>query len=409
MAGKKEVPMYGTVMINGNEYYRTKVRDADGKYFVVYGKTREEVFLKVKEAKKIIRKAVYRNNSPTVEDYSKKWMLLHSSRVEESTMVGYRHIVNKYIIRTVGHKTLRETTTDDLKGALLTADDKSSAIYRTIVTLMKMIFESAVDSGLLDRNPAAKLSVKGGIEPKEKQALTDSQVERLIETVRGLPPYLFVMIGLYTGLRREEILGLKWDSVYLDTDSPYLTVRRAWRAIYNQPEISERLKTKAARRNVPIPKRLYDCLVEARARAKSDFVICNRDGEPLTYTQFQRVWAYIHTRTAGVVKYKRYTGNGIVEKTFERKLGEYAAHNGRVKYTLDFRVTPHQLRHTYITNLIYAGVDPKTVQYLAGHKNSKITMDIYAKAKYNRPEELSGLVNAAFEKMKKEGMDQRDR
>lgn len=43
-----------------------------------------------------------------------------------------------------------------------------------------------------------------------------------------------------------------------------------------------------------------------------------------------------------------------------------------------------------------AGVDPKTVQYLAGHENSKTTMDIYAKIKYNKPEELLGVVNAAF-------------
>ena len=57
-------------------------------------------------------------------------------------------------------------------------------------------------------------------------------------------------------------------------------------------------------------------------------------------------------------------------------------------YSLDFDVTPHMLRHTYITNLIHASVDPKTVQYLAGHESSKITMDIYAKVKYNRPDEL---------------------
>lgn len=66
------------------------------------------------------------------------------------------------------------------------------------------------------------------------------------------------------------------------------------------------------------------------------------------------------------------------------------------EYTMDFEVTPHQLRHTYITNLLYAGVDPKTVQYLAGHENSKTTMDIYAKVKYNRPEELIGVVNRAL-------------
>jgi site-specific recombinase XerD len=45
---------------------------------------------------------------------------------------------------------------------------------------------------------------------------------------------------------------------------------------------------------------------------------------------------------------------------------------------------------------VAAGVDPKTVQYLAGHKNSKVTMDIYAKVKYNRPEQLSSVVNVAF-------------
>ena len=59
-------------------------------------------------------------------------------------------------------------------------------------------------------------------------------------------------------------------------------------------------------------------------------------------------------------------------------------------------MTPHMLRHTYITNIIYAGVDPKTAQYLAGHKNSKVTMDIYAKIKYNKPEAIADTVNEAF-------------
>ena len=56
----------------------------------------------------------------------------------------------------------------------------------------------------------------------------------------------------------------------------------------------------------------------------------------------------------------------------------------------------NQLRHTYITNLLYAGVGLKTVQYLAGHENSKTTMDIYAKVKYNKPEELFDVVNEAL-------------
>ena len=82
--------------------------------------------------------------------------------------------------------------------------------------------------------------------------------------------------------------------------------------------------------------------------------------------------------------------------TLYPKLGEKARNNGKVVYSLDFEVTPHQLRHTYITNLIYSGVDPKTVQYLAGHENSKITMDIYAKAKYNRPKDVAPMLEHVF-------------
>ena len=106
--------------------------------------------------------------------------------------------------------------------------------------------------------------------------------------------------------------------------------------------------------------------------------------------------AGIVTRTAKERSYYRYEDGKRVKHTINPQVGEKAAHNGKVVYSLDFEVTPHQLRHTYITNLIYASVDPKTVQYLAGHENSKITMDIYAKVKYNKPEELLNIVNAAF-------------
>ena len=93
---------------------------------------------------------------------------------------------------------------------------------------------------------------------------------------------------------------------------------------------------------------------------------------------------------------KEKVGGKYVKYMLYPQLGEMAKNNGKVQYVLDFEVTPHQLRHTYITNLIHAGVDPKTVQYLAGHENSKVTMDIYAKAKYNRPAELSEVVNSAL-------------
>ena len=204
------------------------------------------------------------------------------------------------------------------------------------------------------------------------------------------------MVGLYAGLRREEILGLKWDCVQLDAPAPYLSVRRAWHIENNRPVVTEELKTEAAKRDIPLPPPLLECLREAKANSQSEFVVANSEGLPLSGTQFKRVWQYIVTRSTKERTYTRYVNGQKIVHTVTPKLGEKAAHNGKVIYSLDFEVTPHQLRHTYITNLIYASVDPKTVQYLAGHENSKITMDIYAKVKYNKPEQLAAVVNDAF-------------
>jgi len=204
------------------------------------------------------------------------------------------------------------------------------------------------------------------------------------------------MIGLYAGLRREEILALKWDCVILDTDAPYIAVRRAWHTEHNRPVISEELKTKSARREVPMPAKLADCLRAAKACSASEYVVASQEGEPLSYTQFKRLWQYIVTRSTRERTYVRYINGQKIKHTVSPVLGQRAAHNSEVVYTLDFQVTPHQLRHTYITNLLYSGADPKTVQYLAGHKNSKITMDTYAKVKYNRPEQLLPVVDRAF-------------
>ena len=263
--------------------------------------------------------------------------------------------------------------------------------------LLRCIFDSAVESNVISYNPTRFLSVKGGGVPqKDKEALTDEQAQRLIDTCRGLPPYVFVMLGLYAGLRREEILALKWECVFLDTETPFLSVRRAWHTENNQPVILSDLKTRAAKRDIPIPDQLVECLKEAKENTTSEYVVANRDGNPLSYSQFQGLWRYIVTRTAKPRKAKKKVGDKYFKDTLFPVLGEKARNNGKVVYTLDFDVTPHLLRHTYITNMIHAGVDPKTVQYLAGHESSKITMDIYAKVKYNRPEQVVNALTDAF-------------
>ena len=120
------------------------------------------------------------------------------------------------------------------------------------------------------------------------------------------------------------------------------------------------------------------------------------EGQPLSYSQFKRVWQYIVVRSTKERTYYKYVNGQSIKYTVQPSLGGHQKNNPNIVYSLDFDVTPHLLRHTYITNLLYAGVDPKTVQYLAGHENSKTTMDIYARVKYNKPEQLFDVVNSAF-------------
>lgn len=102
-----------------------------------------------------------------------------------------------------------------------------------------------------------------------------------------------------------------------------------WYTENNRPVILTELKTKAAERNIPLPDRLAECLREAKATSTSEYVVCNRDGNPLSYTQFKRLWQYIVTRTTKERYYFRYEDGKRVKHTVNPVLGEKAAHNGR--------------------------------------------------------------------------------
>lgn len=393
---KTSVPQYGTVTRSGIQYYRTRITDADGKQVALYATTREELYEKELEARRQVEDIMFRRKNPTVAEYCEKWLYMKSATISAATLRGYTYTMNTYIVKPLGDMYMSDVTADDIRLALIPVSKMSEGLYNKVNMLFKCIFYSAERSQVLDYNPSAGISAKGGKPTKKKDALTDEQVNVLLDTVRGLPPYVFIMIGLYSGLRREEILALQWDCVYLDTTTPYISVQRAWRAYHSKPEISTVLKTKAARRDVPIPKCLVDCLREVKAASNSKFVIADSEGEPLSDSQFHRVWNYVTVRTAKPRACYKYVNGQRIKYMINPTLGSHQKNNPKLVYSLDFDVTPHQLRHTYITNLLYAGVDPKTVQYLAGHENSKTTMDIYAKIKYNKPEELVGVVNAAF-------------
>ena len=172
MAGKRQTvqaPYYGTVKTGGAEYYRTRIEDADGRRVALYGRTCEELHSKMLQAQSEIESRVFRRGSPTVKEYCEKWLLMQSVQIRTTTLNDYRSKVKNYIIKPLGHMRMAEVTSDDIRLALVPVSQKSASVYKSVNILYKSIFSAALESRIIDENPASHLSSKaGGVPQKDK-------------------------------------------------------------------------------------------------------------------------------------------------------------------------------------------------------------------------------------------------
>ena len=100
---KRLIPDYSTVTLNGVEYYRTRIEDADGKRVALYARTPEELYDKETEALEQIGHARFHRKSPTVAEYCEKWLLMQSVHVRQTTLTDYTSKV-----RQIGRASCRE-------------------------------------------------------------------------------------------------------------------------------------------------------------------------------------------------------------------------------------------------------------------------------------------------------------
>ena len=173
MARKRyEIPQYGTVIMAGKEYYRTRIEDADGKRVALYGRTREELYDKVLEAREQIEDNTFRRSSPTVKEYCEKWLLLQSAQVRATTLTDYTSKVNRHIIKPLGHMNIADVTADDIRLALVPVSKKSASVYKSVNILYKSIFAAAKESKVIQDNPIIITNlIYASVDPKTVQYL----------------------------------------------------------------------------------------------------------------------------------------------------------------------------------------------------------------------------------------------
>ena len=234
---------------------------------------------------------------------------------------------------------------------------QSKSLNDKAIQILRGIFNATVDNNLIAKSPVPLRLRSGGIATKEKAALTVEQSRHLLNAVFGTRAYLFCLIALQTGMRHGGICGLMWSGI--DFDAQIIHVRH--NAIFTsaQTVVSSDLKTAAARRDIPIPPTLLALLTSEKNGSESPFVLHMDNGGALSQTSFSNLWDMVRS--------------------------------------LDFHVTPHQLRHTYITRLFESGLDIKEIQYLAGHTTIDMTLRVYTHYQHeSRKKETAKKVCEAF-------------
>lgn len=160
-------------------------------------------------------------------------------------------------------------------------------------------------------------------------------------------------------MRRGEIVGLQWSDI--DFERRMICVRH--NAVLGRYEttVSELMKTKADRRDIPMSNEVEAWLRKQRDRSSSKFVLSLKNKKVMTLSAFRSMW-----------------------KLVERELPET-------------HITAHILRHTYITRLFEAGLDVKEIQYLAGHSTMDMTPSVYTHYdRKNREQQTAEKVRRAF-------------
>jgi len=313
-------------------------------------------------------------NKITLSDWLRQWLKEYvSMNTTDRTQESYSSIVESHLIPVLGSIQLKDLQPYQLsdyyakKCSNGRADGKGGLSARSVVYHHRIISKTldyAVKMGVVVRNVASV------VEPPRvarvtMKTLSTEEVQRFLDAARETDYYVYFSTLLYTGLRRGELLALRWRNLDLNRGS--LTVVATAYKLGNGDYIIKEPKTAQSRRSVTLPPSLVELLKVYRADQEllrvqlgvsleaDDFVFIRPDGSPIN-------------PSAVTLAFRR-----IIKRAGLR----------------DIRI--HDLRHTHATLMLKAGIHPKVVSERLGHANISITLDIYSHV-------LPGLQEAAAEK-----------
>lgn len=332
-------------------------------------------------AAKLAEYIANRNNEPlTSANYTvEKWLLQWfdnyvAINVKDSTKVSYEGIIKKHLIPQIGHIKLSNLKKVDIEMMYRTllesgrADGKGGLSVKTIHNV-SLVLHKALDEALkceyIPKNPAdAANSPTHRSENSSKKAidvLSKSEQQALMAACGDDVYGVAILTALYTGLRKGELLGLKWSDI--DFQAKTMTVQRQLNRLKDySPDakaktrlgLQEDTKTESSHRTISLPNPLVEILLGHQRRQNT---VKERWGK--SYQDLDMVFA-------------RDDGNYIDPATFGDHYHKILNKAGLGHFTI------HALRHTFATRALEAGVPIKVVSQILGHSGVQITMDTYS-------------------------------
>lgn len=346
----------------------------DGKRIMktIYGTTIKEVEQKERKIRDDIEKGIdLTQKDITLKEWGSQWLDVYKNNVSRATRIMYESSLNNYIIPALGDIPLSKLKPIQIQKALNEILDSGHIRTGEIFKLtIKQIISQAVLEGIIQNNVCESLE-KISSNTNEKRTLTDFELRCIKETTTYTPrERLFLKILYYTGVRRGEALALTVGDI--DMKAGKIKINKSLDISENTPKIKVP-KTKAGYRELPIPTELYNELISYMGNKKSMYLFHNSEGCLLSRSSFRRMWE-------SIIKKTQRTADEMAEK--EGKDGRL-----RVERGISVTFTPHIFRHTYATNLYYAGVDVKKSQYYLGHSTIEMTLKIYTHLDNERDEQ----------------------
>ncbi len=295
----------------------------------------------------------------TVAQYLESWLLRVKPNVAGKTFERYAEIVHSHLIPALGRYNLQRLTPLQVQDYYAQAsergrkDGKGGLAPQTVVHHHRVLREAlndAVQLGVLGRNPADRVKPPK-VDRKEQRVLNKAEIEAVLKSAEGTVFYVPVVLAVTTGMRRGEILALRWEDV--DFDAKVVHVRRSLEETKAGVSFKEP-KTSKSRRAVNVPDMVLEVLAKHRDEQAEHRKLLGKD-----YWDEGLICA-------------RPDGKPIVPKYISSNFYVVLERAGLP------RIPFHNLRHTHATALFRQGAHPKVVQERLGHSTIVTTMDVYS-------------------------------